>query len=103
MTRHSVGPTPPARPLVRMTPGRVAVAGLVTGALAVSLLTANSISSPEPDQAQAATRASGSVSAATAVKFRASSNYVRNWSFGQGKRGWDVPSHARFSVFENRK
>jgi beta-glucanase (GH16 family) len=84
-----------------MTPGRVAVAGVVTGALAVSLLTANSISSPEPDQAQAATRASGSVSAATAVKFRASSNYVRNWSFGQGKRGWKVPSHARFTVFEN--
>jgi beta-glucanase (GH16 family) len=101
MTRHTVGPTPHARPLVRLTRGRVVVAGLVTGALAVSLLTAHGLSSPEPDQAVAATAASGTVSTGKIVKFRTSKNFVRNWSFGQGKVGWKAPSHAKFVVFEN--
>jgi beta-glucanase (GH16 family) len=101
MTRHTVGPTPHARPLVRITRGRVAVAGLVTGTLAVSLLAAHGLSAPEPDRAVAATAASGSVSSGTVVKFRTSKNFVRNWSFGQGKAGWKAPSHAKFVVFEN--
>jgi beta-glucanase (GH16 family) len=101
MTRHTVGPTPHVRDRVRITPRRVAVAGAVTAALAVSLLTANSVSSSKPDQAQAATRASGSVAASTTVKFRTSGNFVRNGSFGQGTTGWKVPGHARFVVFRN--
>jgi beta-glucanase (GH16 family) len=101
MTRHTVGPTPHARPLVRITRGRVVVAGLVTAGLAVSLLGAHSLSSPEPDQAVAATAATGSVASGTVVKFRTSKNFVSNWSFGQGKAGWRAPSHARFVVFEN--
>ena len=101
MTRHTAGPTPHVREMVRITPRRAAIAGLVTGALAVSLLAANSVSSPQPDQAQAATRASGVVSASSTVKFHTTGNYVRNGSFGQGTSGWKSQKHTRFLIITN--